>query len=61
IDLPILDADGHPRHRFGKAIDADGLYFMGLHFQYAVSSTMVAGVGRDARRVARWIKSETHI
>ncbi|NND20183.1 MAG: NAD(P)-binding domain-containing protein [Silicimonas sp.] len=60
IDLPILDADGHPRHRFGKAIDAEGLYFMGLHFQYAVSSTMVAGVGRDARRVAGWIKSETH-
>lgn len=57
IDLPILDANGHPRHRFGKASDAEGLYFMGLHFQYAVSSTMVAGVGRDARRVARWIKS----
>jgi putative flavoprotein involved in K+ transport len=33
----------------------DGLYFSGLHFQYAVSSTMIAGVGRDARRVANWI------
>jgi putative flavoprotein involved in K+ transport len=58
IELPIIDAAGHPRHRFGKALDAEGLYFMGLHFQYAVSSTMVAGVGRDARRVAGWIKSE---
>lgn len=55
IDLPILDAYGEPRHRFGKATDMDGLYFAGLHFQYAVSSTMVAGVGRDARRVAGWI------
>lgn len=55
IDLPVLDAHGDPRHRFGKATEMDGLYFAGLHFQYAVSSTMVAGVGRDARRVAGWI------
>jgi putative flavoprotein involved in K+ transport len=58
IELPIVNDKGHPRHRFGKATDVDGLYFMGLHFQYAVSSTMVAGVGRDARRVAGWIRSE---
>ncbi|MBO6719722.1 MAG: NAD(P)-binding domain-containing protein [Rhizobiaceae bacterium] len=57
IDLPVLDAHGDPRHRFGKATDVDGLYFAGLHFQYAVSSTMVAGVGRDARRVASWVAS----
>lgn len=55
IDLPIHDEDGHPRHRFGKATDVEGLYFAGLHFQYAVSSTMIAGVGRDARRLAGWI------
>lgn len=55
IDLPVLDDHGDPRQRFGKATDIDGLYFAGLHFQYAVSSTMVAGVGRDARRVAGWI------
>lgn len=55
IDLPVLDGEGLPRHRFGKSTDIDGLYFAGLHFQYAVSSTMVAGVGRDARRVANWI------
>lgn len=58
IDLPILDEDGLPRHRFGRATDIDGLYFAGLHFQYAVSSTMVAGVGRDARRVAGWIAAQ---
>lgn len=57
IDLPILDEHGLPRHRFGRSTDVDGLYFVGLHFQYAVSSTMVAGAGRDARRVARWIAS----
>jgi putative flavoprotein involved in K+ transport len=55
IDLPVLDTHGVPRHRFGRSTDVDGLYFAGLHFQYAVSSTMVAGVGRDAQRVAGWI------
>ncbi|WP_265519725.1 flavin-containing monooxygenase [Nitratireductor luteus] len=55
IDLPVLDEHGAPRHRFGKSTDMDGLYFAGLHFQYAVSSTLVSGVGRDARRVAGWI------
>ena len=50
-----LDEHGMPRHRFGRSTDMDGLYFTGLHFQYAVSSTMIAGVGRDARRVANWI------
>lgn len=55
IDLPVLDEDGLPRHQFGKASDTEGLYFTGLPFQYAMSSTLVSGVGRDARRVADWI------
>ncbi|MBZ9674036.1 hypothetical protein [Mesorhizobium sp. ES1-3] len=55
IDLPVLDEHGTPRHRFGKSTDMDGLYFAGLHFQYAVSPTLISGVGRDARRVAGWI------
>jgi putative flavoprotein involved in K+ transport len=55
IDLPVHDGHGMPRHRFGKATDVDGLYFAGLHFQYAVSSTMIHGAGRDARRTAGWI------
>jgi putative flavoprotein involved in K+ transport len=55
IDLPVLDEDGLPRHHFGKASDTEGLYFTGLPFQYAMSSTLISGVGRDARRVADWI------
>jgi putative flavoprotein involved in K+ transport len=58
IDLPAFDEGGTPRHRFGKSINTDGLYFAGLQFQYAVSSMMVAGVGRDARRVAGWIATD---
>jgi putative flavoprotein involved in K+ transport len=32
--------------------EAPGLYFVGLHFLYSLSSAMVHGVGRDARRIA---------
>ena len=55
IDLPVLDEHGVPRHRFGMSTEEKGLYFAGLHFQYSVSSTLVHGVGRDARRVVNWI------
>ena len=52
IDLPIFDAQGEPRHERGIAADLPGLYFVGLHFLYAFSSTMIHGVSRDAERVA---------
>jgi len=29
-----------------------GLYFVGLHFLYALSSSMIHGVGRDAERIS---------
>ena len=29
-----------------------GLYFVGLHFLYSLSSTMIHGVARDAERIA---------
>jgi putative flavoprotein involved in K+ transport len=41
----------------GIAAGEPGLYFVGLHFLYALSSTMIHGVGRDARRVAETIAS----
>lgn len=36
----------------GVAAGQPGVYFVGLHFLYALSSTMIHGVERDARRVA---------
>jgi hypothetical protein len=35
--------------------DEPGLYFVGLHFLYAFSSTMIHGIARDARRIAATI------
>jgi putative flavoprotein involved in K+ transport len=39
-------------HDAGVARDQPGLYFVGLHFLYAMSSVMIHGVGRDAARIA---------
>jgi len=57
IDLPAFDDDGEPKHRRGIVADQPGLYFMGLEFQYALSSDVVFGVGRDAEYVAKHIAS----
>jgi putative flavoprotein involved in K+ transport len=51
IDFPIFDATGDPRHDCGVITEQPGLYFVGLPFQYAMSSGMIHGVGRDAKRV----------
>jgi putative flavoprotein involved in K+ transport len=53
IKLPIFDDNGHPRQDRGIVAGAPGLYFVGLHFLYSPSSTMIHGVGRDAKRVVR--------
>jgi putative flavoprotein involved in K+ transport len=51
IDLPIFDESGEPRHEGGVAVGEPGFYFVGMHFQYALSSTMIHGVGRDAAHI----------
>ncbi|HEU4720075.1 MAG TPA: NAD(P)-binding domain-containing protein [Gemmatimonadaceae bacterium] len=53
LDVPVLDARGEPAHERGLVASHPGLYFVGLHFLYALSSTMIHGVARDAERIAR--------
>jgi putative flavoprotein involved in K+ transport len=53
IDLPIFREDGRPRHERGVVAEEPGLYFMGLIFQYAASSDVFPGVGRDAEYIAK--------
>jgi putative flavoprotein involved in K+ transport len=55
IDLPIFDASGEPRHERGIVVEEPGMYFVGQHVQYAMSSVMIHGVGRDAERIAQSI------
>jgi putative flavoprotein involved in K+ transport len=53
IDLPILGDRQEPAHAGGIVASEPGLYFVGLHFLYSVTSEAVTGVDRDARRVVR--------
>lgn len=55
IDLPVFGPGGESVQRRGVAVGKPGLYFVGLHFLYASSTTMIPGVERDAERVAETI------
>jgi putative flavoprotein involved in K+ transport len=59
IDLPtpVYGDDGEPVHERGIVTGEPGLYFVGLHFLYSFSSTMIHGVGRDAERIADTIQA----
>jgi putative flavoprotein involved in K+ transport len=59
IDLPIFEASGEPRHQSGVVPDQPGLYFVGLHFLHSLSSTMIHGLARDAKRIADIIERRT--
>jgi putative flavoprotein involved in K+ transport len=51
VNLPVFDEGGEPHHEEGIVRDEPGLYFVGRQFLYAMASSMVQGVGRDAARV----------
>ncbi|WP_067434797.1 flavin-containing monooxygenase [Nocardioides jensenii] len=55
IHLPILGDDGWPTEMRGVVEKAPGLFFCGLAFQFAFSSMVLPGVGRDAEFLARQI------
>jgi len=58
IKLPIPFDGNEPDHQAGMVASQPGLYFVGLHFLSAMSSGMVGGVGRDARRIVGLIARE---
>jgi putative flavoprotein involved in K+ transport len=51
IHLPVFGEDGYPRETRGVVGEAPGLFFCGLSFQYAFSSMLLTGAGRDAAYV----------
>ena len=59
IDLPIFGEHG-PLHERGVVTSQPGLFFVGLHFLYAISSSMVQGVSRDAERIVGAIAKSVH-
>ena len=59
IDLPVFAKNGEPIHERGQVTNEPGLYFVGRHFLYAMSSTMIHGVGRDAEHIVDVIAART--
>lgn len=55
IDLPVFDEDGQPRHYRGVVESEPGLCFLGLVFQYSLSSDVLPNRGRDAGYLAEHI------
>jgi len=58
IDLPIM-GEREPNHRRGVVQSQPGLYFVGLNFLYAFSSTMIQGVSRDAEYIVQQIMTRS--
>jgi putative flavoprotein involved in K+ transport len=58
INLPVFDQTGHPRHEQGVVNEAPGLFFVGLHFQTGLTSSLMGGVGDDAKYITGQISRE---
>ena len=58
IELPAFGDDGEPAHERGVVADEPGLYFVGRPFQFAFTSSLIGGVGRDAEYIVRQIESK---
>ena len=60
VAAPIVGEDGYPLEERGVSPTVPGLYFLGVPFQYAFSSMLVAGAGRDARFVVEHVAKRVH-
>jgi len=52
LDIPVLDRKGQIRHDGGVVTESPGLYLMGMPFLRRRKSTLIDGVGDDARDVS---------
>ncbi len=56
VDVPVFDGKGYPRHERGVTT-AEGLYFLGLPWQYTWGSGRFSGVAQDATYLAERIEA----
>ena len=56
VRIPVFHEDGWPREYRGEVDGVPGLFFCGMQFQYAASSMLIHGAGRDAAHVAGLIE-----
>jgi putative flavoprotein involved in K+ transport len=57
LDLPVLDYKGNIRHDGGIVTEAPGLYVLGLPFLRRRKSSLIDGVGDDARDLSAHLAS----
>ena len=58
IRLDIFDSTGFPFHNRGVINKVPGIYFLGLHFQHTISSSLLGGVGKDAEYIVDLISKK---
>jgi putative flavoprotein involved in K+ transport len=58
IKVPVLDADGRPRHKRGVT-EAPGLYFVGLSWLHTRGSALLGWVKEDADHIATQIAASS--
>ncbi len=61
IDLPVFGSDGYLVHYRGVVKGEPGLYFLGLPFQYTLTSSLIRGTGRDAHYIAEQIATRSPV
>jgi putative flavoprotein involved in K+ transport len=61
VRFPVFDQDGFPVTEDDLATAVPGLYFCGVHFLRNRRSSLLWGVGDDARIVARAVASEPRL
>jgi putative flavoprotein involved in K+ transport len=57
IEPDVTDSTGWPATYRGISSSSNGLYFMGMPFQFGLTSGLVGGVGRDAEYIANHISN----
>jgi putative flavoprotein involved in K+ transport len=60
VDFPAFDEMGFPLQEEGASTVVPGLYFVGVHFLRKRKSSLLLGVGEDARLVADKVADRNH-
>jgi len=62
IDLKVTyEKNGWPITKRGVSSEIEGMYFIGMLFQYGLTSGLVGGVGRDAAFIVKHIHQHANI
>ena len=57
MDVPVVDAKGNVRHDGGVVTESPGLYLMGMPYLRRRKSTLIDGVGDDARDLSAHLEA----